>query len=154
MCNSASLIYSQVSLKSLQIYDEYGISKDPLQLQAQVRELKVQLENQTKLILQMQSLLRRNSHCGDLVANSTEPSIIIGYPEGTQKKDRSQNKVNSPERHREKKEGDSQVMKDKTGLLNMQLEGERSLNRSTSEQLSHTRSSSTSPAKSALVFNI
>ncbi|XP_016894037.1 CDK5 regulatory subunit-associated protein 2 isoform X2 [Cynoglossus semilaevis] len=145
--SSPAFSSAKVSLKSLQIYDEYGISKDPLQLQAQVRELKVQLENQTKLILQMQSLLRRNSHCSDLVANSTEPSIIIGYPEGTQKKDRSQNKVNSPERHREKQEGDSQVMKDKTGLLNMQLEGERSLNRSTSEQLSHTRSSSTSPAK-------
>ncbi|KAI4817082.1 hypothetical protein KUCAC02_009368 [Chaenocephalus aceratus] len=67
---------AQFSLKSLQVYDDYGVSKDPLQLQAQVRQLKVQLENQTKLILQMQRLLRRNSLSSDLVSSPPDPSTI------------------------------------------------------------------------------
>lgn len=146
------LVCFQVSLKSLQVYDEYGVSEDPLQLQAQVRELKVQLENQTKVILQMQNLLRRNSLSSDLAANTSDPSIIIKDQEGTQKEDLGQDRGHRTGQLREKKEGENQAMKDKTSRLNMELEKERTLNRSTSEQLPQTRSRSTSPARSAVFF--
>ncbi|KAM9794759.1 CDK5 regulatory subunit-associated protein 2 isoform 3-T3 [Syngnathus typhle] len=52
--SSPSLSSAKVSLKSLQTYEDYGLSEDPLLLQAQVRELKVQLERQAKLARQMQ----------------------------------------------------------------------------------------------------
>uniref|UniRef100_A0AAQ4QSR4 CDK5 regulatory subunit-associated protein 2/Myomegalin coiled coil domain-containing protein n=1 Tax=Gasterosteus aculeatus aculeatus TaxID=481459 RepID=A0AAQ4QSR4_GASAC len=135
--SSPALSSAKVSLKSLLVYDEYGVSKDPLQLQAQVRELKVQLENQTKLILQMQSLLRRTSVCSDLVANASDPSAAKDQ-EGTRPGDRSGQLG-------EKKEGENQAMNNSS--LNMELERERTLNRSTTEQHEQTRSRSTSPAR-------
>ncbi|XP_037121007.1 CDK5 regulatory subunit-associated protein 2 isoform X2 [Syngnathus acus] len=52
--SSPSLSSAKVSLKSLQTYEDYGLSEDPLLLQAQVRELKVQLERQARLARQMQ----------------------------------------------------------------------------------------------------
>lgn len=44
-------------------------------------------------------------------------------------------------------------MKDKTSHLNMELERERTQNRLMSEQLQQTRSRSTSPARSAVIFS-
>ncbi|XP_028274258.1 CDK5 regulatory subunit-associated protein 2 isoform X2 [Parambassis ranga] len=143
--SSPALSSAKVSLKSLQVYDEYGVSEDPLQLQAQVRELKLQLENQTKIILQMQSLLRRNSLSSDLVANSSDPSIIRDQ-EGTFREDRSKNISYRSGEIREKKKEDNQSMKDKPSQLNVELERERKVNRSMSEQLQN-RSRSTSPAR-------
>ncbi|XP_051268953.1 CDK5 regulatory subunit-associated protein 2 isoform X4 [Dicentrarchus labrax] len=141
--SSPALSSAKVSLKSLQVYDEYGVSEDPLQLKGQVRELKVQLETQTKLILQMQSLLRRNSLSSDLFASTSDPSTVRDQ-EGTQREDHSQDRSGQL---REKKEGESQAMKDKTRRLSMELERERTLNRNMSEQLQQTRSRSTSPAR-------
>lgn len=135
-----------MSLKGLQVYSEYGVSEDPLQLQGQVRELKVQLENQTKLILQMQSLLRRNSLSSDLVNNTSDPSVIKDQ-EGAQKDDRSQDGSHRSGQLRGKKAGENQAIKDKSSRVNMELEGERRLNRSISEQLQPSRSRSTSPAR-------
>ncbi|XP_058473906.1 CDK5 regulatory subunit-associated protein 2 isoform X2 [Solea solea] len=145
--SSPALSSAKVSLKSLQVYDEYGVSKDPLQLQAQVRELKVQLENQTKLILQMRNLLRRNSLSSDLVANTSEPSIVIREQQGTQEEDHSQRKSHRNGQQRDKKHGESQAMKDNTSHLNTELERQRTLDRSTTEQQSQTCSGSTSPAR-------
>nr|XP_046230565.1 myomegalin-like isoform X2 [Scatophagus argus] len=141
--SSPALSSAKVSLKSLQVYDEYGVSEDPLQLQGQVRELKVQLENQTKLILQMQNLLRRSSLSSDLVANTSDPSAARDQ-EGTQREGRSQEMSYRSGQLGEKK-GETHVMKDKTSSLNMELERERTLNRS--EQLQQTRSRSTSPGR-------
>ncbi|KAF0031642.1 hypothetical protein F2P81_016197 [Scophthalmus maximus] len=143
--SSPALSSAKVSLKSLQVYDEYGVSEDPLQLQAQVRELKVQLENQTKLVLQMQNLLRRNSLSSDHVANTSDPSVVIKDQEGTRKL--SQDRSYRTGQQREKKEGENQAMRDKTIRLNMEQERERTLNRSTTEKLPQTRSRSTSPAR-------
>ncbi|KAM9337803.1 CDK5 regulatory subunit-associated protein 2 [Symphorus nematophorus] len=144
--SSPALSSAKVSLKSLQVYDEYGVSEDPLQLQGQVKELKVQLENQTKLILQMQNLLRQNSLSSDLVANTSDPSIIRDQ-EGTQREEHSQDRRYRSGQLRDKKEGENQAMEDKTSRLNMDLERERTLNRSLNEQLQQTRSRSTSPAR-------
>ncbi|XP_070845922.1 CDK5 regulatory subunit-associated protein 2 isoform X1 [Chaetodon trifascialis] len=144
--SSPALSSAKVSLKSLQVYDEYGVSEDPLQLQGQVRELKVQLENQTKLILQMQSLLRRNSLSCDLVANTSDPSSVRDL-ERTQREDQSRDRSYRSGQIREKKEGENQAMKDKTSHLNMELERERTLNRSMNEQLQQARSRSASPAR-------
>ncbi|KAG7241200.1 hypothetical protein INR49_025943 [Caranx melampygus] len=145
--SSPALSSAKVSLKSLQAYDEYGVSEDPLQLQAQVRELKVQLESQTKLIVQMQNLLRRNSLSNDLVANISEPSIIIRDPEGKQREDSSQDRSYRSGQLRERKGEENQAMKDKTSRLNVEVERERTLIRSSSEQLPQARSRSTSPAR-------
>ncbi|KAM7392630.1 hypothetical protein PAMA_007649 [Pampus argenteus] len=142
--SSPALSSAKVSLKSLQMYEDYGASEDPLQLQTQVRELKVQLESQTKLILQMQSLLRRNSLPSDLVANSSDPSVVRDQ-ERTQREDCTRDRGYRGGLLREKKEGENQAMKDKTSRLNMELEREKTLSRS--QQLQQTRSRSTSPAR-------
>lgn len=148
MLLTLSRLFFQVSLKSLQAYDEYGVSEDPLQLQGQVRELKVQLENQTKLILQMQSFLRRSSLSSDLAANTSDPSTVRDQ-EGTQREDHSQDRSYRGGQLREKGEGEKHAMKDKNSHLNVELDRERALNRSTGEQLQQTRSRSTSPARLA-----
>ncbi|XP_060937138.1 CDK5 regulatory subunit-associated protein 2 isoform X3 [Limanda limanda] len=145
--SSPALSSAMVSLKSLQVYDEYGVSENPLQLQGQVRELKVQLENQTKLILQMQNLLRRNSLSSDLIANASDHSAVIRDQEGTRKEERCQDSSYRTVQQREKKEGENQAMKDKTSRLNVDQEGERTLNKSITEHLPQTRSCSTSPAR-------
>ncbi|XP_069571754.1 CDK5 regulatory subunit-associated protein 2 [Brachyistius frenatus] len=144
--SSPALSSAKVSLKGLQVYDEYGVSEDPLQLQSQVRELKIQLEIQTKLILQMQSLLRRSSLSSDLAANTFDPSIVRD-PEATHRDDHSQKRNYRSGQLMEKREGENQAMKDKTRHLNVELERERTLNRDTSEQMQKARSRSTSPAR-------
>ncbi|XP_063746348.1 CDK5 regulatory subunit-associated protein 2 isoform X3 [Eleginops maclovinus] len=144
--SSPALSSAKFSLKSLQAYDDYGVSKDPLQLQAQVRELKFQLENQTKLILQMQSLLRRNSLSSDLVPSPPDP-LTNRDQAGIHREDKSQHMGYRSGQLREKKEGENQAMKDETTLLNTGLDRERTLNRSTNEQQQQSRSRSTSPAR-------
>ncbi|KAK2819336.1 hypothetical protein Q5P01_024897 [Channa striata] len=141
--SSPGLSSAKVSLKGLQVYDEYGVSEDPLQLQSQVRELKIQLEIQTKLILQMQNLLRRNSLSSDLVANTFDPSILRDQ-QRKQKEDHGQEKNYRTGQLREIKEGENQPEEDKT---NLDLERERQLNRIINEQLQQTCSRSASPAR-------
>lgn len=117
------------------------MSEEPLQLQAQVRELKGQLENQSKLILQMQSLLRRNSLSSISPAASICDPFTTREPEGTFKVDRGQEgkcKGGQPK----EKEGEAQS-KDKSRLPGKELD------RSVSE-LQQARSRSTSPARSAI----
>ncbi|KAM6902078.1 CDK5 regulatory subunit-associated protein 2 [Xenentodon cancila] len=137
---------AKVSLKSLQVYDEYGASDDPIQLQAQVRELKIHLENQTKLIVQMKSLLRRNSLSSDLVASTFDLSVI-GEQEGAHKFDHNQERNYKSGQAGEKKEAENHPLKNRTSRLNLDLESERTPDRSISEQLQQTRSRSTSPAR-------
>ncbi|KAM4720438.1 CDK5 regulatory subunit-associated protein 2 isoform 3-T3 [Anableps anableps] len=141
--SSPALSSAKVSLKSLQMYDEYGASEDPLQLQAQVRELKVQLENQTKVILQMQSLLHRNSLSGDIVGNTSDP-LTVKEKEGVHKVDRSQERGGQL---RGKTKAENQSAIERPSVVNVELWKERTPNRSTSEQLHQTRSRSTSPAR-------
>uniref|UniRef100_A0A1A7ZBS3 CDK5 regulatory subunit associated protein 2 n=1 Tax=Nothobranchius furzeri TaxID=105023 RepID=A0A1A7ZBS3_NOTFU len=141
--SSPALSSAKVSLKGLQVYDEYGASEDPLQLQAQVRELKGQLENQTKLILQMQSFLRRNSLSSDLAANTSDP-VSIREQETSPKKDCSQERSGQLGK---KTEAESQTGTDRHNCLNKELEKERTPNRSMCEQLQQARSCTTSPAR-------
>ncbi|XP_054614134.1 LOW QUALITY PROTEIN: CDK5 regulatory subunit-associated protein 2 [Dunckerocampus dactyliophorus] len=124
--SSPTLSSAKASLKSPQTYEAYGLSEDPLQLQTQVRDLKVQLESQTKVILQMQSLLRRNS-C-DPVASPSDQSLDQDRTQGCSH-DRRPSREQPPE-----KEGDGEMNK------------EAGRNKSMKEQLQHTRSRSTSPA--------
>ncbi|XP_017263118.1 CDK5 regulatory subunit-associated protein 2 isoform X2 [Kryptolebias marmoratus] len=140
--SSPALSSAKVSLKGLQVYDEYGVSENPLQLQAQVRELKAQLENQTKLILQMQHLLRRNSLSSDVVSNTSDP-LSVREQENTQKVSHSQEKSGQL---RKKTEAENQPEKDRATRLKTDLE-EKTQNQNTSEQLQQTRSRSTSPAR-------
>ncbi|XP_014899100.1 CDK5 regulatory subunit-associated protein 2 isoform X9 [Poecilia latipinna] len=141
--SSPALSSAKVSLKNLQMYDEFGASEDPLQLQAQVRELKAHLENQAKVILQMQSLLHRNSLSSDVVANTSDP-LAVREKDGAHKADCGQERVGQPSG---KKEAENQPATDRAGVVNIDLWKERTLNRSTNEQLHQTRSRSTSPAR-------
>ncbi|XP_074545949.1 CDK5 regulatory subunit-associated protein 2 isoform X2 [Halichoeres trimaculatus] len=131
--SSPAFSSAKVSLKGLQVYDEYGVSEDPHQLQGQVKELKAQLENQTKLILQMQSLLRRNSLYSDHVANTPDPSTVRDQ-DGAQRDSHGQDRGY---RSGTKKDGETQSRQD----------GEKMQNRRLSDQLQQTRSRSTSPAR-------
>lgn len=139
LTNGISCAIFQVSLKSLQVYDKYGVSEDPLQLQGQVRELKVQLENQTKVILQMQSLLRHNSLSSDLDFSTPDPSTVRDQ-KGRRTEELSQEGV--------REDVENTAIKDKTSHLSLELEKERAQNRRLSEQLQQTCSGSTSPARS------
>lgn len=138
----------QVSLKSLQAYDEYGASDDPHQLQRQVRELKVQLEHQTRLVLQMQSLLRHGSLAGDSAASTSESSAVRDQL-GAQREEPGQEVSNRSGLQRKSSNGESRAMKDKTSQLNVEVEKERTEDRM-GEQLQQNLSRSTSPARSAV----
>lgn len=127
------------------MYDEFGVSEDPLQLQAQVRELKAQLENQTKLVLQMQSFLRRSSLSSDAAANTSD-LLSSREHQVTQKMSHSPEKSGQL---RKKNEAENQPMKDRATRLNLDLDEEKTQNQNTSEQLQQTCSRSTSPARSA-----
>ncbi|XP_061703679.1 CDK5 regulatory subunit-associated protein 2 isoform X1 [Syngnathoides biaculeatus] len=129
--SSPTLSSAKVSLKSLQTYEEYGLSEDPLQLQAQVRELKTQLESQTKLVSQMQSLLQRNA-------------INLA---GGHRSDRSTSRDGTQDHHaRHSRE----PMREKDGEgkdRSVRSEASESeAKKATKEQLQHARSRSASPA--------
>lgn len=138
-CKLISSAIFQVSLRSLQVYDKYGASEDPLQLQGQVRELKAHLENQTKVILQMQSLLRHNSLSSDLGFSTPDPSSVREQ-KGRRTEEQSQEGVN--------KKGENTEIKEKSSHLSMEKERERAQSRRLSDQLQQTSSGSTSPARS------
>lgn len=99
----------------------------------------------------MQSLLRRSSLSSDLVANTSDLSSIRDQ-EGAQREDHSQDRSYRSGQPRGKKEGEKLAMNDKASHLNTELDRERTVNRSMSEQLQQTRSRSTSPARSAAFF--
>ncbi|XP_024155482.1 CDK5 regulatory subunit-associated protein 2 isoform X3 [Oryzias melastigma] len=142
--SSPALSSAKVSQKGFQVFEDYGASEDPLQLQAQIRDLKVQLENQSKLILQMQSLLRRNSLSSISPAASICDPFTTREPEGTFKVERSQ-EGNCRGGQPKGKQGEGQS-KNKSSLPGKDLDGEKVQDRSMSE-LQHARSRSTSPAR-------
>ncbi|CAL8278581.1 unnamed protein product [Merluccius merluccius] len=146
--SSLALSSHKVSLKSLQAFEDYGVSEDPIELQAQVRELRLQLENQTRVAQQMQSLLGRNIFPSDLVSTPIDSSRDHQAWVGVVSR-RSQERCYSGGELKERGEGESQRMRDKIGVLNKELERERSLNRNMSEQLQQVqhRSRSASPAR-------
>lgn len=114
-----------MSLKSLQIYEDYGVSEDPHQLRNEVRELKAQLENQTRVILHMQSTLRRSSLSSDLLTDTS-----------TQKED--QDRGYRAGQLREKRERNSQATKETNSRANTET-----------EKMNQNSSRSASPARSA-----
>ena len=124
----------QVSLKSLQAFEDYGVSEDPVELKAQVMELRLQLENQTRVAQQMQSLLSRNIFPSNLVSTPVDASREHhAWPVMVE-------------------DGVGQRMRDEIGELNQELETQRSLNKKMSEQLQQLqqvqqRSRSASPAR-------
>ncbi|XP_076014766.1 CDK5 regulatory subunit-associated protein 2 isoform X3 [Genypterus blacodes] len=128
--SSPALSSPKVSLKSLQMYEDYGVSEDPHQLRSQVRELKTQLENQTRVILHMQSTLRRSSLSSDLLTCTSDNSA--------QKEEHGQGRSHRAGQLREKREGNSQAVKEKKSRANAETE---KMNQS-GEQLQHSRSAS------------
>ncbi|XP_061912810.1 CDK5 regulatory subunit-associated protein 2 isoform X1 [Entelurus aequoreus] len=134
--SSPTLSSAKASMKSPSAYEDCGLSDDPLQLQTQVRDLKIQLESQNKIILQLQSLLRRNS-C-DPMASPSDQSMNQDSSQG-----HSHNRRPSQEQIGEKEDvGEDQAIKSKSSHMNR----EEGRNNSMKEQLQHNRSRSTSPA--------
>ncbi|XP_061555293.1 CDK5 regulatory subunit-associated protein 2 isoform X3 [Phycodurus eques] len=129
--SSPTLSSAKISLKSLQTYEEYGLSEDPLQLQAQVRELKIQLESQTKLVSQMQSLVRRNSI-----------NLVAGHrSDQSTNRDGTQGRHPRPSREQMREnEGDGKDQSIRSEAS--EAAGKKGMK----EQLQHSRSRSTSPA--------
>uniref|UniRef100_A0A8C4SQ80 Myomegalin-like n=1 Tax=Erpetoichthys calabaricus TaxID=27687 RepID=A0A8C4SQ80_ERPCA len=62
----SSLSSPKINIRSPEVFDDYGITDDPAQLQHQVKELKEQLESYQKAIHQLQSYLHKNSLSVDL----------------------------------------------------------------------------------------
>ncbi|XP_061764180.1 CDK5 regulatory subunit-associated protein 2 isoform X2 [Nerophis ophidion] len=134
--SSPTLSSAKASMKSPLAYEDCGLSDDPLHLQTQVRDLKIQLESQNKIILQLQSLLRRNS-C-DPMASHSDQSMDQDSSQG-----RSHNRRPSQGQIGEKEDvGEDQAIKSKSSHMNR----EAGRNNSMKEQLQHNRSRSTSPA--------
>ncbi|XP_059894564.1 CDK5 regulatory subunit-associated protein 2 isoform X6 [Gadus macrocephalus] len=146
--SSPALSSNKVSLKSLQAFEDYGVSEDPVELKAQVMELRLQLENQTRVAQQMQSLLGRHIFPSNLVSTPVDasrdqhawPGVVYG---------RSQERSHSAAELKEGRDGEVQRMREEIGVLKQELERERSLNRNISEQLQQVqqRSRSASPAR-------
>lgn len=137
----------QVSLKSLLVYDEYGATTDPQQLQRQVRELKVQLEHQTRVVLQLQSLLRHGSLAGDSAVSTSESSAVRDQLRG-QREEPGQEGSNRSGLHIGSSTTESQAARDKSSQVNVEVDKERTEDRM-GEQLLQNLSRSASPARSA-----
>lgn len=132
-----------MSLKSLQTFDSYGLCEDPAQLQAQVRELKTQLESQHQVILHLQTMLRRRaSLSSELLTATSDSHTATGGHTGSERGEEGGKEERSLE-------GEGEVTKEKMKSMSMELERERSVNRSMSEQLlqAQQRSRSASPAR-------
>ncbi|XP_029499874.2 CDK5 regulatory subunit-associated protein 2 isoform X3 [Oncorhynchus nerka] len=137
--SSPTLSSPKVSLKSLQTFDSYGLCEDPAQLQAQVRELKTQLESQHQVILHLQTMLRRRaSLSSELLTATSDSHTATGGHTGSERGEEERSL-----------EGEGEVTKEKMKSMSMELERERSVNRSMSEQLlqAQQRSRSASPAR-------
>ncbi|XP_046901597.1 CDK5 regulatory subunit-associated protein 2-like isoform X3 [Hypomesus transpacificus] len=138
--SSPALSSPKVGLKSLQTYEDYGVSEEPAELRAQIAELKRHLESQLRVIVHLQALLRPHSL-------SSDPPT--GGPEGAGAQDGTP--AGLPERGEGGgKEGvERQAMEERIGRLSVELERERRVNRSMSEQLQQVqhRSRSASPAR-------
>ncbi|KAM6984635.1 CDK5 regulatory subunit-associated protein 2 [Aplochiton taeniatus] len=148
--SSPTLSSPKVSLKGLLAFQDYGATEDPSQLQAQVRELRAQLESQTRVALHLQSLLlRRNSLSSDLLTATTpDPATGSQDLDGAGRRE-SRAPDRSARGGEEEEEGGKQGMKEKISHLHGELERERSLNRSMNERLQQAqhRSRSASPAR-------
>ncbi|XP_010899423.2 CDK5 regulatory subunit-associated protein 2 [Esox lucius] len=141
--SSPALSSPKVCLKSLQTFDSYGLSEDPVQLKAQVGELKTQLESQHREILHLQTLLRRRaSLSSELLTVASDSHVAPGGAPGSESpRDGGQEEGSQ--------EGEQEGLKEKMNRVNVELERERSMNRSMMEQLQQAqhRSRSASPAR-------
>ncbi|XP_015222208.2 CDK5 regulatory subunit-associated protein 2 isoform X2 [Lepisosteus oculatus] len=149
--SSPTLSSPKASMKSLHIYDDYGLTDDAEQLRQQVMELKVQLENYQKVVHHLQSLLRRNSLSSDLLTVGSDSHHTItrelqeaqdGDHEELQKdsqqlssgvfsRENSQNQSLPLSQDEEEK----QMLKDQITNLNIELDKEKMFNKNLADQL-------------------
>ncbi|XP_058861725.1 myomegalin-like isoform X3 [Acipenser ruthenus] len=163
--SSSCLSSPKISMKSLQIYDDYGFTDDSDELKQQVMELKTKLENYQRVIHHLQSLLRRNSLSSDLLTIGSEPgqqtTVKLQEEHGDLEKDgqemcshkslglfsqdHSQN-GSFPLGHDDE---DKQMLKDEITSLKIELDKEKASNKNLLEQLHQLQSKirSASPAR-------
>ncbi|MGH0124392.1 UNVERIFIED_CONTAM: hypothetical protein FKN15_036935 [Acipenser sinensis] len=163
--SSPCLSSPKISMKSLQIYDDYGFTDDSGELKQQVMELKTKLENYQRVIHHLQSLLRRNSLSSDLLTIGSEPgqqtTVKLQEEHGDLEKDgqemcshkslglfsqdHSQN-GSFPLGHADE---DKQMLKDEITSLKIELDKEKASNKNLLEQLHQLQSKirSASPAR-------
>ncbi|KAJ7988233.1 hypothetical protein DPEC_G00321470 [Dallia pectoralis] len=145
--SSPALSSPKVCVKSLRTFDSYGLSEDPVQLRAQVGELKTHLESHHRVVLHLQTLLqRRASMSSELLTATPDSHVATGGPTDSE---RPADGGKEEERRQEVEEGLKEGLKEKMNRMNEELERQRSVNRSMSEQLKQAeqRSRSVSPAR-------
>ncbi|KAI1904757.1 hypothetical protein AGOR_G00008980 [Albula goreensis] len=155
--SSPTLSSPKVSLKNLQMYEDYGITDNVDRLRQQVSELKGQLENHQRVIRHLQCLLRRNSLSSDLLTVASDPGHAPTGKHDSGLGDGRDQEHDSGALSRDlnhsfslgQEEEEIQVMREKIVSLNIELEKERGLNRNLTEQLQQIqfRSRSASPAR-------
>ena len=128
--------------------EDYGASEDPAELKAQVLELRLQLENQTRVA---QSLLGRHVFPSNLVSTPVHtPTDRHAWP-GTAGDGHSLERRRGPGAEQKGGgDGEEQRLREELDALSQELERERSLNRKLSEQ---QRSRSASPARYAHIHS-
>ncbi|MGH0118935.1 UNVERIFIED_CONTAM: hypothetical protein FKN15_054929 [Acipenser sinensis] len=163
--SSPCLSSPKISMKSLQIYDDYGFTDDSVELKQQVMELKTKLENYQRVIHHLQSLLRRNSLSSDLLTIVSEPgqqtTVTLQEEHGDLEQDgqemyshksldlfsqdHSQN-GSFPLGHDGE---DKQMLKDEITSLKIEIDKEKASNKNLLEQLHQLQSKirSASPAR-------
>ncbi|KPP78764.1 CDK5 regulatory subunit-associated protein 2-like [Scleropages formosus] len=157
--SSPTISSPKVSLKSLQAFEDYGLSDNPEELRQQVLELKGQLESHQRVIQYLQTLQHQISQSSDLltmVSDSGTSALEKHSPEIT-KETRQKNDpkpglfsdVGSGYLPLNRDEEEKKLMKDHITNLSSELEKERNLNRNLAEQLQNIqfRSRSASPAR-------
>ncbi|KAG7268207.1 hypothetical protein CRUP_022896, partial [Coryphaenoides rupestris] len=170
--SSPALSSHKVSLKSLQAFEDYGVSEDPAELRAQVRELRLQLESQARAARQMQSLLlgphRHPPHAfpSDLVSTPLDSPlgehpgawVAAGDVDTDAESQRMREEIGAlreEDRRSEEEIGalreEIGALSEEIGALSEELQREKTLNRNMSEQLQNAqlRSRSASPASTA-----
>ncbi|XP_066569161.1 CDK5 regulatory subunit-associated protein 2 isoform X2 [Amia ocellicauda] len=167
--SSPALSSPKISMKSLQMYDDYGFTDNLEQLKQQVLELKAQLENNHRVIRHLQSLLRRNSLSSDLLTISSDPGhSVTGKLQDEQVLDHEELPKDSQELSSHKSSGifsrdhsqnqsfplsqeqeEKQMLKDQITNLGIELDKEKALNKNLAEQLQQIqfKTRSTSPAR-------
>ncbi|XP_038638285.1 myomegalin-like isoform X3 [Scyliorhinus canicula] len=82
--SSPSLISPKISLKNLDVFDDYGQTNDVNELKLQIAELKEQIEKYQKVIRHLQTCMRKNSLSSDqlTVSDHSHQATMRGSYEG------------------------------------------------------------------------
>ncbi|KAJ8260514.1 hypothetical protein COCON_G00162370 [Conger conger] len=147
--SSPTLSSPKAGPKGLQAYEDRGQTDGADRLRLQVSELKGQLENRRRLIHHLQGLLRRCSLSGDPLTVTSDPGHSGAGKHDSGLGDGQDHASGDLGAELTRGEEEMRAMEDRIAALTAELEKERSVSRSLTEQLQHIqlRSRSASPAR-------